>query len=73
LLRNSGGPRCVSRNMREIPSEMEFHGLHCSLKWNLSVGADANSDRNAHDTGRDIGQMKQHVLFRGYNCLESFV
>ena len=23
----SGGPRCVSRDMREIPSEMEFHGF----------------------------------------------
>jgi hypothetical protein len=32
--------------MREIPSEMEFHGLLCQK-------GDANSDRNAHDTGRD--------------------
>ena len=32
--------RCVSRNMREIPSEMEFHGFLGSLE---------NSDRNAHD------------------------
>ena len=47
---SSRGLCCVSQDIREIPSEMEFHGLLCSLKWNLSVKADANSDRNAHDT-----------------------
>ena len=36
---SSRGPRCVSRYMREIPSEMEFHGL---------LGGLGNSDRNAH-------------------------
>ncbi len=39
LLRNSGEPRCVSRNMRENPSETSFHGF---------LGDLGNSDRNAH-------------------------
>ncbi len=32
LLRNSGGLCCVSCNIREIPSEMEFHGLQGNLQ-----------------------------------------
>ena len=36
-------------------------------------GGDANSDRNAHDTGRDRGRTKQLVQFRGYSCLKRLV
>ena len=57
LLRNSGGPRCVSCNMREIPSEMEFHGF---------LGSLGNSDRSAHDTeGHDRVKLYFLLQLRG--------
>jgi len=45
--------------MREIPSEMEFHVFPAPTqsRWSLE-----NSNRNAHDTGRDEGKQKLWLI-----------